>query len=105
MANRNIERAVRVALFAAGAVSVGAYSSGAVAQTGDEVEQIIVTGSRIPQPNIEGASPVTTIGAQDVQLEGVTDTANLVNNLPQAFAAHPLRPQRPAAQVDRGCHR
>ena len=91
MANRNIERAVRVALLTAGAVSVGAYSSGAAAQTAgatpDEVEQIIVTGSRIPQPNIEGASPVTTIGAQDVQLQGITDTANLVNNLPQAFAA------------------
>jgi iron complex outermembrane recepter protein len=88
MANRNIERAVRVALLAAGAASVGAYSSGAIAQAeSQEVEQIIVTGSRIPQPNIEGASPVTTIGAQDVQLEGVTDTANLVNNLPQAFAA------------------
>jgi iron complex outermembrane recepter protein len=86
MANRNIERAVRVALFAAGAVSVGAYSSGAVAQTGDEVEQIIVTGSRIPQPNIEGASPVTTVGSKDIELQGVTDTANLVNSLPQAFA-------------------
>ena len=33
MANRNIERAVRIALLAAGAVSVGAYSSGTVAQT------------------------------------------------------------------------
>jgi iron complex outermembrane recepter protein len=89
MANRNIERAVRVALLAAGAVSVGAYSSGAAAQgaTPDEVEQIIVTGSRIPQPNIEGTSPVTTVGAADVQLEGVTDSVNLVNQLPQAFAA------------------
>ena len=90
MANRNIERAVRVALLAAGAVSVGMYSSGALAQEGatpDEVEQIIVTGSRIPQPNIEGTSPVTVVGAQDVSLEGVTDSVNLVNSLPQAFAS------------------
>lgn len=90
MANRNIERAVRVALLAAGAVSVGMYSSGALAQEGatpDEVEQIIVTGSRIPQPNLEGTSPVTVVGAQDVSLEGVTDSVNLVNQLPQAFAS------------------
>jgi iron complex outermembrane receptor protein len=89
MANRNIERAVRVALLAAGAVSVGAFSSGALGQgaTPDEVEQIIVTGSRIPQPNIEGTSPVTVVGAQDVSLEGVTDSVNLVNSLPQAFAS------------------
>jgi len=87
MANRNIERAVRVALLTAGAVSVGAFSSAALAQTGDEVEQIIVTGSRIPQPNIEGNSPVTTVGAQDFQLAGVSDTVNLINSLPQAFAA------------------
>ena len=90
MANRNIERAVRVALLAAGTVGVGAFSVGAYAQEGatpDEVEQIIVTGSRIPQPNLEGTSPVTVVGAQDVQLEGVTDTVNLVNQLPQAFAA------------------
>ena len=90
MANRNIERAVRVALLAAGTVGVGAFSAGAYAQEGatpDEVEQIIVTGSRIPQPNLEGTSPVTVVGAQDVQLEGITDTVNLVNQLPQAFAA------------------
>jgi iron complex outermembrane receptor protein len=92
MANRNIERAVRVALLTAGAVSVGAYSSGALAQTQptgptpDEVEQIIVTGSRIPQPNLEGTSPVTMVGQQEVKLEGTMNVENLVNNLPMAFA-------------------
>ncbi|MFO1393739.1 MAG: TonB-dependent receptor [Steroidobacteraceae bacterium] len=90
MANRNIERAVRVALLAS-AVSAGAYSAGAFAQeagaTPDEVEQIIVTGSRIPQPNLEGASPVTQIGSQNVELQGITDSVNLVNSLPQSFSA------------------
>ncbi len=90
MANRNIERAVRIALLAAGAVSVGAYSSGLSAQdvgpTPDEVEQIIVTGSRIPQPNLEGASPVTMVGQQEVKLEGTMNVENLINNLPMAFA-------------------
>jgi len=92
MANRNIERAVRVALLTAGAVSVGAYSSGALAQTQptgptpDEVEQIIVTGSRIPQPNLEGTSPVTMLGQQEVKLQGTMQVEDLINNLPMAFA-------------------
>jgi len=85
MANRNIERAVRVALLAAGAASVGVYAPSAAAQD-QEIEQIVVTGSRIPQPNLEGTSPVSVIGAQEVALQGVTQVEDLINNLPQAFA-------------------
>ena len=70
MANRNIERAVRVALIAASAGAI-AYVPTATAQE-QELEQVVVTGSRIPQPNIEGTSPVTVIGAREVALEGVT---------------------------------
>ena len=58
MANRNIERAVRVALIA-GAAAAGAYAPASFAQD-QELEQIVVTGSRIPQPNLEGTSPVTS---------------------------------------------
>ncbi len=85
MANRNIERAVRLALLAAGAASAVTFAPGSLAQD-QEIEQVIVTGSRIPQPNIEGASPVTMIGAQDIQLEGTQQVEDLMNNLPQVFA-------------------
>lgn len=85
MANRKIERAVRVALFAATAVTAGVYAPGAFAQE-LELEQVIVTGSRIPQPNLEGTSPVSVIGSQEVALQGITQVEDLINNLPQAFA-------------------
>jgi outer membrane receptor protein involved in Fe transport len=85
MANRNIEHAVRVALLAASAASVGVYAPGALAQE-QEIEQVIVTGSRIPQPNIEGTSPVTVLGAQEITFEGTQQVEDLINNLPQAFA-------------------
>lgn len=49
-------------------------------------DEIIVTGSRIPQPNLEGVSPVTVINNAEVRLQGVTRTEDLINNLPQAFA-------------------
>jgi outer membrane receptor protein involved in Fe transport len=55
----------------------------AVESTGD----IIVTGSRIPQPNLTSASPVTVVTAQEVKLSGTTRTEDLINSLPQSFAA------------------
>jgi outer membrane receptor protein involved in Fe transport len=84
MANRKIERAVRVALIAASAGAV-AYVPASSAQD-QELEQIIVTGSRIPQANLEGTSPVSVLGAQDVKFEGTVQVEDLINNLPQAFA-------------------
>ena len=47
---------------------------------------IVVTGSRIPHPDLESASPVTIVGAQEVAVSGVTRTEDLLNALPQVFA-------------------
>ena len=48
---------------------------------------ILVTGSRIPQPNLQSASPITALSSQDVKLQGTTRTEDLINSLPQSFAA------------------
>ena len=50
-------------------------------------EDIIVTGSRIRQPNLTAVSPMTAIGAQDIKQQGITRVEDLINSLPQAFAA------------------
>jgi iron complex outermembrane receptor protein len=50
-------------------------------------QEIIVTGSRIPQPNLTTASPVTTVTSQEVKLAGTSRTEDLVNSLPQVFAS------------------
>ncbi|MFM7028597.1 MAG: TonB-dependent receptor plug domain-containing protein [Chakrabartia sp.] len=52
----------------------------------DASDVIVVTGSRIPQPNLEGPSPVTTVSAQDLKLQGVTRVEDMLNSLPQVFA-------------------
>ncbi len=52
----------------------------------DEAQDIVVTGSRIPQPNLTSASPVTVISSQEVKLQGTTRTEDLLNSLPQTFA-------------------
>jgi iron complex outermembrane recepter protein len=49
------------------------------------IEEIIVTGSLIPQTNMISSSPITEISTQDVLLGGYTDTSRLLNDLPQVF--------------------
>ena len=48
---------------------------------------IIVTGSRIPQPNLESVAPVTVVTAQDIKLQGVTRVEDLLNSLPSVVAS------------------
>ncbi|MBX3695616.1 MAG: TonB-dependent receptor [Steroidobacteraceae bacterium] len=61
----------------------------AVAQDQDtaSVETVVVTGSRIRSANLEGTTPVTQVTSQDIATQGVTRVEDLVNQLPQAFAA------------------
>jgi len=50
-------------------------------------QDIVVTGSRIPQPNLESASPVTVVSDQDVKLSGTTRVEDLLNQLPSVGAS------------------
>jgi iron complex outermembrane recepter protein len=52
-------------------------------QTAERVERVEITGSRLPQLNVEGASPVTQLTAQDIKFDGATKTEDLLNQLPQ----------------------
>lgn len=49
-------------------------------------QDIIVTGSRIPQPNLRSTSPITSVTSEDVKIQGIVRTEDLINNLPQVFA-------------------
>jgi outer membrane receptor protein involved in Fe transport len=51
------------------------------------MQRVEVTGSRIPTLNTEGASPVTTLSAKDIKIDGPKNTEDLMNNLPQVFAS------------------
>jgi outer membrane receptor protein involved in Fe transport len=72
-----------------GAASIAATSLSAAAfaqESSGTVETVVVTGSRIPQQGLYSSSPVTAVGQQEMKFEGTTDVANLINNLPEAFA-------------------
>ncbi|TAJ70122.1 MAG: TonB-dependent receptor, partial [Phenylobacterium sp.] len=66
-----------------------AVAGPAMAQTGgaDEVSEVVVTGTRIPSPNLESVSPVTAVSAAEIKATGVTRVEDMINSLPQAFAA------------------
>jgi outer membrane receptor protein involved in Fe transport len=56
------------------------------AQTPEEDQNVVVTGSRIPTPNLTAVSPVTVVNSAEIRLQGTTRTEDLINSLPQAFA-------------------
>jgi outer membrane receptor protein involved in Fe transport len=77
-------------LLGASAVAVAAAAMAAapaLAQETEEEEAIVVTGSRIPQPNLVTTSPVTQLTADDITTQGVTRIEDMTNQLPQVFAA------------------
>ncbi|HEV8331744.1 MAG TPA: TonB-dependent receptor plug domain-containing protein, partial [Steroidobacteraceae bacterium] len=81
--NNSIRRAVRCALV----TSAAAAAAGPAFAADQTIQEVVVTGSRIAQPNLETTSPVTQVTADDIAVQGVTRVEDLVNQLPQAFAA------------------
>ncbi|MBS0295660.1 MAG: TonB-dependent receptor [Proteobacteria bacterium] len=53
-----------------------------------QVKEVVITGSRIPQPGLTSTSPLSVINDQEVKLQGTTNAENLVNSLPQVFASY-----------------
>ncbi len=69
-------------------IATGLVAMPALAQTAPEqsaqVEEIVVTGSRIARPDLTSTSPVAAVGEKELQQSGVVNTENLLNTLPQA---------------------
>ncbi len=61
------------------AITAPAFAQDSVAS--DDV--IVVTGSRLKDPNLAATSPVTTIGAEAINIRGATDVVDLLNTMPQ----------------------
>ena len=81
---QQIATAVRRALVMSAVAATGAATP-ALAQ--ESLDEIVVTGSRIRAANLESTTPVTQVTAADVVTQGVSRIEDLVNQLPQAFAA------------------
>ncbi|MGH8290005.1 MAG: TonB-dependent receptor domain-containing protein [Steroidobacteraceae bacterium] len=51
-----------------------------------QLQEVVVTGSRIATPNQTSISPVQFVGAQQFQQQGATRIEDVLNKLPQVFA-------------------
>ncbi|MCL1042188.1 TonB-dependent receptor [Shewanella marisflavi] len=80
--NSLLANSVRFALVSGAAMT--AFTAPAVfaadEEAADKVERIEVTGSRIKRSDLEGASPVTTITAEDMKVEGNFTVADALRN-------------------------
>jgi iron complex outermembrane recepter protein len=90
--NTEIARSIRRALFMSACAAGGA--STALAQdtpqeNPDVTEQdtVVVTGSRIVTPNLQSISPVTALSAEEIVRTGRSSIEDVINELPQVFAA------------------
>jgi len=69
-----------------GAATASAMSLSTMARAQEQVETVVVTGSRIPQVGLYSSSPVTAVSNQEIKYEGTTNVETLLNNLPGVFA-------------------
>src|SRR5271154_3693133 len=56
-------------------------AAGPAAPTGAEstqLQEVVVTGSRIPQPNMTSTSPIQVVTSQEIKLEGTTNISDLL---------------------------
>ncbi len=87
MLTKSVRHALLASTVIAGAVfAVPALAQTAPAPAAEEGGVIVVTGSRVARPNAESASPITSVGADDVKEYGATKIEDLSNSLPQVFA-------------------
>src|SRR6478735_12495883 len=84
----SVRQAVRLALFTS-AVPAVLLSPAVLAQeqSSDSMDEVVVTGSRIVSPNLQSISPITAIGAEELNIAGKSRIEDVLNQLPQAFAA------------------
>lgn len=74
------------AIGAAVYIVIGAFGSNANAQSTDKVEKVetvVVTGSRIVRPNLEGTTPVIAVTKETMANLGLTNFADMATQLPQ----------------------
>ena len=75
---------------AAGAQATTAAQTDGVAAAekaeADSAEEVVVTGTRIRRPDLISNSPLTTVNAQELTLQGANNIENVLNRLPQFTA-------------------
>ena len=81
--NAFVSHAIRVAILAGTASLVvlpGTASAQSAGQSADSLETVVVTGSRIRRAEAETAQPVAVISREDIENQGFTSVADILQN-------------------------
>ncbi|MBQ4812179.1 TonB-dependent receptor [Pseudoalteromonas luteoviolacea] len=83
-----LSQSIKTSLVAGSILTTGFSQLAVAEEAGAEgkVERIEVTGSRIKRIALEGASPVTTVSAEDIKVAGITRIEDILNDMPAVFA-------------------
>ncbi|MEO5689899.1 MAG: TonB-dependent receptor [Burkholderiaceae bacterium] len=73
--------AMACAAAAAPTFAQNAAAPGAAASAPEQIQRVVVTGSRIKQIDLEGASPIQVINREEIRKTGVTSVQELLNNM------------------------
>jgi len=74
-----------VALLAATTLPLSSF---VVAQSGDQIEEVIVTGSRIARDsNLTGALPIQSVSAADIRASGEFSLSDVINDIPALLSS------------------
>jgi iron complex outermembrane recepter protein len=74
----------RASICAMLAGAAAAAAPPAFAQT-ENIQEVVVTGSRIAAPNLTSTSPVQVVSSKEIQQSGRTDVVEVLNALPQVI--------------------
>ncbi len=85
--NPAIRSAVRRALIAGALTSAVCYAPNALAQEEEQLEEIVVTGSRIVRQDYSSASPIATVDQELFAQDGAVTVEGVLNSLPQFVPA------------------
>jgi len=76
-----------IPLSAAFLIAPGMSSVASAQGSDDELEEIIVTGSRIKRNTFNYSTPVTVIDAVEISATGTTNLGDLLQTLPQVLTS------------------
>jgi outer membrane receptor protein involved in Fe transport len=77
-----MKQQLMVASAICGTLALG-LATAATAQSTDTVQEVVVTGSRIPRPVAEGPAPVTVINADTIKADGYASVPDIMRSLTQ----------------------
>ena len=82
--NTKLDKAIQLALAVGTGAAALAVANPVLAEEGANIEEVTVTGSRIPRKDFISNAPVATVGSLEIELTNTVNTESLLNTLPQA---------------------